>query len=1020
MAALYVWRARPGAITTDQGKVVRCRRSGATAKCAVLAVLFGVALASGLGAAHGLPGGGEITLVGEPAPLDVGGHWVIQFAVAGEHNLVVWGVNGTSLGEDLEFVELRHGGGGEIAPAGGSGGSLTFGGFGGEQTAGYLVVRALTPGDHYLKMEFGDGVAYADNYASMVEVVSPGGDAVYGEKDAVRIELVFSGPVTVDLNGISQGATDAAGNVFDALDHPVSVATAVIGGKTYAVVASSGSAGVQIIDITDPANPIATASILDDQPGNPTEFETLAAPEGIATATIDGRAYALVTSLTDNGVQIIDITDPANPIATASILDDTLANPTEFETLTAPEGIATATIDGRAYALVTSFLGGGIQIIDITDPANPIATASIYDDQPGRPSPFDTLMIPKDIATATIDGRAYALVTSLTDNGVQIIDITDPANPIATASVQDDSPGNPTEFDTLAAPEGIATATIDGRAYALVASIPDNGVQIIEITDPAAPAAVSSLTWDWALPFSVEVARIGSGYYALVATLGNSQFAVFNITDPANPSKVALVDRTGLDAGLGYVDSVAAVHVGDGVYALLADRTNDRIHLLDVSNPSIPESPLLPCIILDVAVNGYHQAAEEDPATVDAYPARHAVYESGSGTAQLSFVYKPRHGDASDDLGYVSQDSLMMNGNHLRGPSGQEIIPLLPEPGGPNSLRSNHQIVIDTLPPTAVSAEYSTGKGTLKITFSEPLNGAVQAGLVSVRDGDDLEGAAIGLGNATTLEAAGDTVTAKLSSSQRSAITGMGSPQVDIAEGAVWDRAANPVAAEPALTVTIRDDPPPAPSLSFFSFSLAGSSQAGSTSGTTTSSQNNGNTQVDRSNWQNATVTVHGSSHITVEQGFHADDGATCSHDGDTWEAHLEFTGLRKAPPTVRGNQIQYYYTALGEHTITYTCGGGYNGAATKTVTVEDTPPVFEWHLWPTYLLCYDITDGYLDNKDEHIHHGVLYPDENDVYTCTDSHGHAISVSCDLTDPNENTYTCTDNDNQTFTVTGSS
>lgn len=74
MTDLRIWRARPGAITAGRGEKAGCRRSGATVKCAILVVLFGVALASGLGAAHGLPRDGQITLVGEPAPLDVGGH----------------------------------------------------------------------------------------------------------------------------------------------------------------------------------------------------------------------------------------------------------------------------------------------------------------------------------------------------------------------------------------------------------------------------------------------------------------------------------------------------------------------------------------------------------------------------------------------------------------------------------------------------------------------------------------------------------------------------------------------------------------------------------------------------------------------------------------------------------------------------------------------------------------------------------------------------------------------------------
>ena len=738
---------------------------------------------------------------------------MVQFAVTGEYDLVVWGVNGTSLGEDLEFVELRRGGGGKIAPAGGSGGSLTFGGFGGEQTAGYLVVRALTPGSHYLRMEFGDGVAYADNYASMVDMVSPGGDAVYGEKDAVRIDLVFSGPVTVDLSGMSQGATDAAGNTFDALDHPASVATAVIGGSTYAVVASSGSAGVQIIDITDPANPTAAASI--------------------------------------------------------------------------------------------------------------------HDDQPGRPSPFDT----------------------------------------------------------LAAPEGIATITIDGRVYALVTSQINHGVQVVEITDPASPAAVASLTWDWAFPSSVEVARIGAGYYALVATSAKSQFAVFEITVPHDPSRTALVDRTGHDASFGYVDSVATISISDGVYALLADRTNGRIHLLDVSDPSVPESPLLPCIVLDVSVDGHRfVAGEHDPA--DTYPVRHAIYEQGSGTAKMSFIYTPRPGDMSEDLGYARYDSLVMNGNRLLGPSGQEIVPLLPEPGGSNSLRSNHQIVIDTLPPAAVSTEYSTGIGVLGIVFSEPLNGTVQAGLLHVRDGDHLNGTAVNLGNATIQSAAGDTVTLKVPSSQRPAIVGMAAPQLEIGEGAVWDRAANPVIAEPALSLTVRDrtaptialngtnpvtlqvgetytdegaactddvdDAPqvivdnPVDTAAVGEYTVTytcsdssdnhaapltrtvtvrdrtapaitgsfGSFQGSFTASSTTPPRDTGTTQdnqEDRSNWHNATVTVHGSSHITVEQGFHADAGAACTVDGrSSWEAHLTFTGSRKAHLNVFGNQIKYYYAALG------------------------------------------------------------------------------------------------------------
>ena len=157
-----------------RGKGAGRHKGSAASWCIATAVLGGALLGAGLGMAYSLPWDGQITLLGEPAPLDVGGDWMIRFAVAGERDLVVSGVNGTSLGGDLEFVEMRRDGGGEIAPTRGADGALRFGGFGGEQAAGYLVLRALTPGEHHLRMEFGGDVAYADNRALMVGVSGPG------------------------------------------------------------------------------------------------------------------------------------------------------------------------------------------------------------------------------------------------------------------------------------------------------------------------------------------------------------------------------------------------------------------------------------------------------------------------------------------------------------------------------------------------------------------------------------------------------------------------------------------------------------------------------------------------------------------------------------------------------------------------------------------------------------------------------------------------------------------------------
>ena len=94
------------------------------------------------------------------------------------------------------------------------------------------------------------------------------------------------------------------------------------------------------------------------------------------------------------------------------------------------------------------------------------------------------------IATATIDSSTYALVASGDDDGVQIIDITTPDSPIVASAITD-GVDNFTELDGA---NSIAITTISSSTYALVASVDDDGVQIIDITNPYQPTAVSNVT----------------------------------------------------------------------------------------------------------------------------------------------------------------------------------------------------------------------------------------------------------------------------------------------------------------------------------------------------------------------------------------------------------------------------------------------------------------------------------------------------------------------------------------------
>jgi hypothetical protein len=142
---------------------------------------------------------------------------------------------------------------------------------------------------------------------------------------------------------------------FDELDFANSITTVEIGSSVYGLVAAVDDWGVQIIDITDPASPQPTASVTDGDGG----FNELAGAWGITTVTIDSSVYALVAAYYDDGVQIIDITNPASPQPTASIADEVGG----FDELDGEGGITTVKMDSSVYDLVAAQTDGGVQII---------------------------------------------------------------------------------------------------------------------------------------------------------------------------------------------------------------------------------------------------------------------------------------------------------------------------------------------------------------------------------------------------------------------------------------------------------------------------------------------------------------------------------------------------------------------------------------------------------------------------------------------------------------------------------
>ena len=274
----------------------------------------------------------------------------------------------------------------------------------------------------------------------------------------------------------------------------------------YAYVADNDN-GLQIIDISDPTAPSLTGT-----------FDT----SGFAyDVTVVGN-YAYVAD-DKSGLQIIDISDPTAPSLTGTFVTSGFA-----------EGV---TVVGN-YAYVA---GGfdGLEIINITNPATPSLVGTLA-----------TSDFANDI---TVVGN-YAYVAD-GDSGLQIIDITNPATPSLIGT-----------FDTSGSALGISVV----GNYAYVAD-GDSGLQIIDITNPATPSLAGTFDTSGSA-FGISVV----GNYAYVADEGGG-LQIIDITSPATPSLAGTFDTSGSALGISVV----------GNYTYVADEEGG-LQIINTTDPATP------------------------------------------------------------------------------------------------------------------------------------------------------------------------------------------------------------------------------------------------------------------------------------------------------------------------------------------------------------------------------------------------------------------------------------------------
>jgi len=249
--------------------------------------------------------------------------------------------------------------------------------------------------------------------------------------------------------------------------------------------------------------------------------------EGMASDVAVGGGFAFVSDRSE-GLRVVDIATIASPVEVG-----------QFETAGQAHSVAVANH--------LAFLGDrqrGLQVVDFLSRSEPVRI--------GHLNTAGTLL------DVVVKGD-YAYLAD-NDEGLRVVDISDPANPFEAGSL------------------GIShwASYVAVRGDILYVSEGYSGFRLVDISTPTAPTTLGIVD-----PAS------GSAYRAVVnathafVVKGSHGMSVIDITNPGAPAEVGTFDPADYQASIWGIDVA-------GDYAYLADHAEDRIYVVDISNPSSP------------------------------------------------------------------------------------------------------------------------------------------------------------------------------------------------------------------------------------------------------------------------------------------------------------------------------------------------------------------------------------------------------------------------------------------------
>ena len=395
------------------------------------------------------------------------------------------------------------------------------------------------------------------------------------------LDAAYAAHGVLSLSATSRITDDGTNTDNLELNGARTITTFESGGHTYAVVAGHSDDGVQILNVTDPSSITAAGRITEGG------TRVLNGVDGIAIFESGDHTYAAVTSSVEDGVQILNITRPSSITAAGSIIED------DTRLLNGASGIAIFESGGHTYAAVTAYSEDGVQILNITSPSSITAAGSIKDDGTNT----DDLELNGAYAITIFESgnHTYAAVAAYVDDGVQILNITSPSNITAAGSITDD--GTNTDNLELNGVYGITTFVSGGHTYAVVAAYLDDGVQILNVTDPSSITAAGRITNGDSLVLNgvagIATFESGGHTYVAVAASVDDGVQILDVTDPPSITAVGNITDDGTntdDLELNSAWGITTFESGSHTYVAVAANRDDGVQIIrvDISDATPP------------------------------------------------------------------------------------------------------------------------------------------------------------------------------------------------------------------------------------------------------------------------------------------------------------------------------------------------------------------------------------------------------------------------------------------------